>query len=58
VLPAHPDWSTFGPAAVLASARPGVSVAVAADPQRWSTSPAKLGALVATVPTTAPTRWP
>ena len=58
ILPAHPDWETFGPAAVLASARPGVSVAVVADPQRWSTGPAKLGALVATVPATAPTRWP
>jgi hypothetical protein len=58
VLPAHPDWSTFGPAAVLASARPGVSVIVVADPQRWSTTPAKLGALVAAGPSAPPTRWP
>jgi Kef-type K+ transport system membrane component KefB len=58
VLPAHPDWSTFGPAAVLASARSGVSVVVVADPQRWATSAAKLGALVPPATSAPPTRWP
>jgi hypothetical protein len=58
VLPAHPDWSTFGPAAVLASARPGVSVIVVADPRRWSNPPAKLGALVAATPASSATPWP
>jgi Kef-type K+ transport system membrane component KefB len=56
VLPAHPEWATFGPAALLASARPGISVVVVADPQRWSTTSAKVGALVAATP--PDTRWP
>jgi hypothetical protein len=50
VMPAHPDWSVFGPAAVRASAQPGVSVVVVADPRRWQgrtgTLDSALGALV------------
>jgi Kef-type K+ transport system membrane component KefB len=57
VLPAHPDWSTFGPTAVLASARPGVSVVVVAAPQRWAAAPAKLGALVTVTPAAPATAW-
>jgi Kef-type K+ transport system membrane component KefB len=58
VLPAHPDWSTFGPTAVAASARAGVSVLVVADPRRWAATPTKLGALVAAGPAAPPSHWP
>lgn len=36
VMPANPMWAEFGPSAVRISARPGVSVLVVADPQRWT----------------------
>jgi hypothetical protein len=58
VLPAHPDWSAFGPTAVAASARAGVSVVVVADPRRWATTATRLGALVAAGPAAPPRRWP
>lgn len=36
VVPAHPEWEAFGPAAMRASATPGTSVVLVADPAGWS----------------------
>jgi Kef-type K+ transport system membrane component KefB len=57
VLPAHPDWAAFGPTAVAAAARPGVSVVVVAAPERWSTDSAKVGAFVGASTPTPTLRW-
>lgn len=59
VIPAHPQWSAFGPTAVRASAFAGVSSVVVADPQRWRSRGSALerGIGVLVGGTTPAVRW-
>jgi Kef-type K+ transport system membrane component KefB len=66
VLPAHPRWIEYGPTATRAAVKPGVSVLVVADPQRWRARGVGmdpgLGSIMGggrgvTIPIPVPSRW-